>query len=143
MKKGVLYEITTIVPRTPNAHRNHISMLRGMSVSIVSTSLLKRLTMRPMGVVSKNAICAWSVDCSSSRCSMAVARAPPNTSTNVPMYVHTATSNHHVCHENTMYPCDLVKQFLFICLLLNRMSGWCQFLQILPVLIVARKKKLH
>lgn len=47
-------ETTTSVPSTLMEQLRNICMDGGMLASTVSMSLLKRLTMRPMGVVSKN-----------------------------------------------------------------------------------------
>ena len=91
-KYGVLYDITVRVPSTWKANLNHTSRLRGMSVSITSTSLLKRLTTRPIGVVSKNDIGARRIVYSSWACSFPVAFVAPTTRENDAKYTHRATN---------------------------------------------------
>ena len=58
---GVLYEMTMIVPMTDVRVDIRIRRVNGMLTSSVSTSLEKRFTIRPVGVVSKNDIGARNI----------------------------------------------------------------------------------
>jgi len=60
-KIGVLYEMTIIVPMTDVRVDIRIRRVNGMLTSSVSTSLEKRFTIRPVGVVSKNDIGARNI----------------------------------------------------------------------------------
>lgn len=53
-KIGVLYAIVTTVPRTLKIHWYKVLIVVGRLLSTVSISREKRLTIRPIGVVSKN-----------------------------------------------------------------------------------------
>ena len=68
MNHGVEISITKMVKKTWKKHRKSALNDSGICFSMFSTSLLKRLMMRPDGVVSKNSIVDFSMDSNILKC---------------------------------------------------------------------------